>query len=151
MVWRRMLWELRDSWKTAVNDGDWEPLQRIDRQTYEWRLAFLELLSELKMASHSEKQGLESWTNIIFIMKKIQSSSCLMSSELWLMLFIPWSSHGTLRTPDAQWSNTSWSKLKFYHLQSNLFPEGSGNHMPAQCILFNAPQRERKASWKLDS
>ena len=69
---------------------------------------------------------------------------------LWIMPY-PCSSQfpSTLGTTDAQWSNTSWSKLKFYHLQSNLFPEGSGNHMPAQCILYNAPQRERKASsWR---
>ena len=68
----------------------------------------------------------------------------LMRSELWIMPY-PCSNQlpSTLGTTDAQWSNTSWSKLKFYHLQSNLFPEGSGNHMPAQCILYNAPQRER--------
>ena len=74
----------------------------------------------------------------------------LMRSELWIMPYA-FSSQlpCTLGTTDAQWSNTSWSKLKFYHLQSNLFPEGSGNHMPAECVLYNAPERERKASsWR---
>ena len=53
----------------------------------------------------------------------------------------------TLYTTDAQWSNTSWSKLKFYHLQTNLFPDGSGNHMPAQYPF----QRTKwgRASWWL--